>query len=96
VGRDLREERDALSARLHAMPRLPVHAPAGSTGIGECSISMLLTGLSYWRGAGAILFSAGVWPRWREDRNGPLFELGPVLSQTHPLLTDDQIIRLLC
>ena len=56
---------------------------------------MLLTWVSYWRGAGAALFPAGVWPRLLDYSEGPLFELGPVLSAQHQLLTDDQCLRLL-
>ncbi len=96
VGRTLREERASLTIRLYLAPRRPVHAQGGATGAGQCSIRMLLTWVSSWRGAGAILHPAGVWPRWREGPDGPLVELGPVLGPRYPLLTGVQILRLLC
>ena len=37
-----------------------------------------------------------MWPRWVEHPGRPIFELGPVLGPRFPLLTDAQIIGLLC
>ena len=95
-GRTLREERGALATRFYSAPRRPVHAPVGAAETGQCSIRMLLTWVSSWRGAGVILHPAGVWPSWREGPDGPLVELGPALGPRYPLLTDVQIVRLLC
>jgi len=98
----LRREREILHRRLYgSIPSIPtgrrgLPAPLGDLGLGQCSIRMLLTWLSYWRGAGANLFPPGVWPRLIEYERQVMFELGPVLDARHPLLTDDQCIRLLC
>ena len=98
----LRREREILDRRLYgSIPSIPtgrrgLPAPLGDLGLGQCSIRMLLTWLSYWRGAGANLFPPGVWPRLIEYERQVMFELGPVLDARHPLLTDDQCIRLLC
>ena len=96
--RTVRNEQAYLSERLYGnLPREPVHAPPGNLGLGDCSIRMLLTWVSHWRGAGAALNPAGVWPHYAgSSPGGPLFELGPVFSPQFPLLTDDQLIRLLC
>ena len=97
----LRREREILDRRLYAsIPSVPTGRrgplPAGDLGLGQCSIRMLLTWLSYWRGAGANLFPPGVWPRLIEYERQVMFELGPVLDARHPLLTNEQCIRLLC
>jgi hypothetical protein len=97
----LRWEREILDRRLYdRIPSIPtgrpLPTPPGDLGLGQCSIRMLLTWLSYWRGAGANLFSPGVWPRLTEYEDRVMFELGPVLDARHPLLTNDQCIRLLC
>ncbi len=95
--RDLQGERALLTMCLFGrLPRQAAHLPEGATGIGVCSISMLLTWVSHWRGAGAALYPEGVWLHRHDTQEGPLYELGPVLGPLCPLLTDDQIICLLC
>jgi hypothetical protein len=100
----LRQEQDNLHRVLYDVPSL-VDAPpgrgwkpppAGCDAIGDCTIRMLLTALSHWRGARAILHPTGVWPRLLELPSGPRFLLGPIPSAQHQLLTDAQLIRLLC
>jgi hypothetical protein len=96
-GRYLRREREHLADRLYRFPPAPSTArPLGADGIGDISIRALLTYMSHWRGAGAALYSEGVWPRLVDSPGRPIFELGPVLSARNPLLTDAQCIRLLC
>ncbi len=98
----LRPERLRLDRRLYggtlSIPSgRPQPTQSGDNGLGQCSIRMLLlTWLSYWLGAGATLFPEGVWPRLTEFPDGPKFKLGPTLDEQHPLLTDNQCIRLLC
>ena len=70
--------------------------PAGWDGIGDCTIRMLLTALSHWRGAGALCHPTGVWPRLQVLPSGQFFLLWPILSEQHQLLTNAQLIRLLC
>ena len=90
----LLRERRRLDRRLYGgTPSIPSGrpqpTPSGDIGLDQCSIHMLLTWLSYWRRAGANLFPD-------EFPSGPMFELGPALDVRHPLLTDNQCIRLLC
>jgi hypothetical protein len=98
----LRREREILDRRHYGtIPTVPtgrraLPTPPGDLGLGQCSIRMLLTWLSYWRGAGTNLFPPGVWPRLIEYERQVMFELWPVLDARHPLLTNDQCIRLLC
>lgn len=92
----LRREQNDLHKRLYDVPSLMGSPPAGWDTIGECTIRMLLTALSHWRGAGAVLHPTGVWPRLLELPSGPCFLLGPILSAEHQLLTDAELIRLLC
>jgi hypothetical protein len=96
AGRALPKEHLSLAERLYSIPHLPVQLVAGNTGIGRCSIRMLLTWLCHWRGAGAVRYPAGVWPHRHDTSDGPHFEVGPVLGPRFPLLTDDQLLRLLC
>ncbi len=63
TGRALHAEHLSLAERLHTLPRRAVRPAPGDTGVGRCSIRMLLTWLSRWRGAGAALYPAGVWPQ---------------------------------
>jgi hypothetical protein len=96
TGRALHAEHLSLAERLCTLPRQAVQPAPGDTGVGRCSIRMLLTWLSHWRGAGAVRYPAGVWPHRHDTSDGPLFELGPALGQRFPLLTDAQLLRLLC
>ena len=66
----LRQERDSLHQALYGScprtdePRPPDYLPppASWDAIGDCTIRMLLTALSHWRGAGAYRHPSGVWP----------------------------------
>ena len=62
----LRREQVALHRRLYDVPSLAGPPPAGWDGSGDCTIRMLLTALSHWRGAGAVRHPTGVWPRLLE------------------------------
>jgi hypothetical protein len=92
----LRDEQAALTIRLSVAPPAGISTPPGETGVGPCSIRMLLTWLSLWRGGAGFLHPGGIWPRWIDGHSGPIFELGPALGPRYPLLTDPQIVRLLC
>jgi hypothetical protein len=100
----LQREQDNLHRVLYDVPSLVDYPPgrgwtpppAGWDAIGDCTIRMLLTALSHWRGAGAIMHPTGVWPRLLELSTGPHFLLGPIPSAQHQLLTDAQLLRLLC
>ena len=73
-------------------------SPPGSFALGSVSLRQLLTFVSHWQEAGGYLHPLGIWPH-QHDRSpdaGPLWELGPVASAQYPLLTDDQILSLLC
>jgi hypothetical protein len=97
----LRLERDSLHQALYAPcldPGDREYTPPGWNwdAVGECSIRMLLTALSHWRGAGAHRHPSGIWPHLQALQSGHRFLLGPVPSAQHQLLTDAQLIRLLC
>ncbi len=95
----LRQERANLHQRLYDVPLHPPYVPPPPEwdGMGSpCTIRQLLTALSHWRGAGATNHPAGFWPHVLELETGPIYLLGPRLSALHQLLTDTQLIRLLC
>jgi hypothetical protein len=92
----LRREQSNLHRVLYDVPSLVGPPPAGWDAIGDCTIRMLLTALSHWRGAGAVLHPSGVWPRLLELPSGPHFLLGPIPSAQQQLLTDAQLVNLLC
>ncbi len=74
TGRARHAEHLSLAERPYTLPRRAVRPAPGDRGVGRCSIRMLRTWLSRWRGAGAALYPAGVWPHPRHDTSaGPLF-----------------------
>ena len=97
-GRALREEQAAFHTRLYATPGrpLPVSPSLGVPGFGPCTIRMLLTWFSHWRGAAAVRHPTGIWPCSYMGPAGPIFELGPAFGPEFPLLSDTQVARLLC
>jgi hypothetical protein len=72
----LRREQGDLHRALYDVPSLVGPSSAGWDAIGDCTISMLLTALSHWRGAGAVLHPTGVWPGLLELPSGPYFSSG--------------------
>ena len=65
----LRLEQGNLHRVLYAAPSMADAPPlpwppllTGWDGCGDCTIRMLLTALSHWRGAGAYRHPSGVWP----------------------------------
>ena len=95
--RALRNEQGSLHSRLYEAPRGTTHPPPGTFGSpGLISLRQLLTFVSHWRGADTFLHPAGIWPHRFDSDNGPRFHLGPIPCPQFPLLTDAQILALLC
>jgi hypothetical protein len=99
-GTQLQRERAHLQRNLYTFPRESTVLPPGLAELvadpGPTSIRQLLTATSTWRGPGAYLLPMGVWPHLRDTNAGMFFQLGPVASDRSPLLSDAQLLGLVC
>jgi hypothetical protein len=99
-GTQLQRERAHLQRNLFTFPRESTVLPPGLAELvadpGPTSIRQLLTAMSTWRGPGAYLLPMGVWPHLRDTNAGMVFQLGPVASDRSPLLSDAQLLGLVC
>jgi hypothetical protein len=92
----LQRELANLSRSLYTLPHESSASPPGLPYHGPTTIRQLLTGVSTWRGPGAFRLPAGIWPHMRNSRSGTAVLLGLMPSERFPLLSDAQLLGLLC
>ena len=91
---ELHAERTRYGAALYP-PREEFHtAPAGKEARGISTPRVVLSWFSHWRGHGGNGHAAGIWPVMKDD--GVRMTLGPSASGQFPMLSDAQILGLLC